>query len=253
MLEEVGHCLIDKLIGYRLFRLVLIACLCGKAGRNQNQTGFHVLKFQLGLIFQILVVLPQVGVDLRDERLFYRLIRRTAVFQPAGIVIVFQTLYLVGKCQCHAQLYFISRLIFTVTALSLAAPVLNGSQRIFPGDFLYIVSNAVFIEVLLFCKGAVLFFLSVEKQQIRVYNCLSAERVAKIVIGNLDLCKYVQVGQPVCPCSGLFFLCRFFLQTAYIDAFFKVQIILITVTKNFYVHIGRRKLCCTQSQTVQAQ
>ena len=175
------------------------------------------------------------------------------MFQPAGIVIVFQSLYLIGKSQSHIQLHLIGRLILTVTALSLAAPVLYGSQCVFSGDFPHIVCNTIFVEILSFGKSAVSFFFSVEEQQVRVDNCLPPQSVTEIIIWYFDLCKNVQIRQPVSSCASLLLLGRLLLQSAYIDTLFEMQVVLKAVTNDLYVHVRGSELCGTKSQTVQSQ
>ena len=175
------------------------------------------------------------------------------MFQPAGIVIVFQTLYLVGKSQGNAQLHLIIRLILPVSALSLTAPVLDRGQRRFAGNFPDIVCNAIFIEELLLCKGAVCLFLPEHKQQVRVYNCLPPQCVTVVIIRHVNFRKDIQIRHPAGTGAGLLFPCRLFFQAANIFPFFKVQVVLIAVPNNFHIHIGRCKLGGTQTQAVESQ
>ena len=57
MLEKIGHALINKFIGNRLFGLVFIGGLGGKGGRHQHQAILYVGKVDFALIFQVFATL----------------------------------------------------------------------------------------------------------------------------------------------------------------------------------------------------
>ena len=253
VLEELRHCLVDKFIGDRLFGLVLVARLSGEAGGNQNQASLDISECDFRLVFQILSILSQVAVDLRHKRLLNRLFRRTAVLQPAGVMVVLNLLNAVGKCQRNIQLDFVHRLVTAILSLTLAAPVLDGSQCSISCNLLHIIGDAILIQVLLFRERTIGFLITVDKQQIWVYHSLSPEDVAVIFFRNVDLRENLQIRLPMCPCSRLLLLCGSFLQSAYILPLFKVQVVLISISHNLHIHIGRGKLCGTKAKSVQSK
>ena len=97
--EKLRHGLLHEFIRDGLFRLVLIGCLRGEAVRHQNQAVLHVLERDLGLGLRILVLRFEIGVDRVDEGVADGLFRRAAVFEPRGIVVIFDAVHLIGEAE----------------------------------------------------------------------------------------------------------------------------------------------------------
>ncbi len=152
MPQKLIHRLIDKLVGDRLFGLVLIRSLGGKAARNQYQTILHIRKGDLAFPFVVLPGVFDVVVDHIDKRQLDRAFRGTAMLQKAGIVVILSLLHPVGKTTGHIQLDLVFRLVLPVAASALGLPKLHRGQRAFPRKFARIIDNPVFIEKLLLVK-----------------------------------------------------------------------------------------------------
>ena len=148
MLQEVRHRFIDKLVGNCLLGLVFIGSLCGKTRGNQNQTVLYIRKGDFGFILQVFSVAFQPAIQLGYKCLLHRTFRRAAMFQKTGVVVVFDLLYPIGKRERNRKLYLISRLVLPVFSLSLTVPILNGGQRCITSQFLYIVRDTIFIQIL---------------------------------------------------------------------------------------------------------
>ena len=97
VLEEVRHGLGHKLVVNGLLGLVFVAGTGGEAGGNEDQAVLHIGECDLAFAFFLQVLGLQIGVDLAHKGRSHRLVRAAAVFQPAGVVVVFQQLHLVGK------------------------------------------------------------------------------------------------------------------------------------------------------------
>ena len=80
--EKLRHGLLNELVVDGFFRLVFVGGLCGEAVCHQHEAVSHVLEGDLGLVFDVLAVLLQIGVDGVDEGVAHGLVRCAAVLQP---------------------------------------------------------------------------------------------------------------------------------------------------------------------------
>ena len=90
MPQEIGHGLLDELVGDGLLGLVLIGGLGREGGGNQHQAVLDVLKADFALVLQVPAILLEIGVHLGNEGGTHRLFRCAPMLEPAGIVVVFQ-------------------------------------------------------------------------------------------------------------------------------------------------------------------
>ena len=81
MTQKFGHSVLNKLVRYRLFRLVFIRSLCRIGVRYKNKTVRHVLKRYASLVFIVLVILLNIRINTEHKCVSYRLVGRTAVFE----------------------------------------------------------------------------------------------------------------------------------------------------------------------------
>ena len=87
-LEEIRHCLADEAVGDGFFRLVFVGCARGEAVRHKDQAVGNIREGDLALIFLILVGFFNVSVDRVNERGLGRGVRRAAVLEPRGVVVI---------------------------------------------------------------------------------------------------------------------------------------------------------------------
>ena len=95
LLEEIRHRALDEAVVDRLLGLVFVGGLRGKTVRHQNEAVLHVLELDGALVLLILADLLDVGVDGVDEGAARGLVRRAAVLQPGGVVVVLDPIDLV--------------------------------------------------------------------------------------------------------------------------------------------------------------
>ena len=125
--EELRHGLLDEFVGDGLFRLVFIAGQRGKRTGHHHQTILHIVPVDFALALLILPLVPQVLVDGGDKGGLGRLLRRAAVLQPGGVVVVLDDVHLIGKAAGHTELHRVFRLVRPVPALLLRLPAPSGS------------------------------------------------------------------------------------------------------------------------------
>ena len=78
---------------------------------TSTRTVRHILKRDLRFVLRIFAVLLEIGVDGGDEPAACGLVRRAAVLEPRGVVIVFQTAQIAREAQRRRDLYLIFRLV----------------------------------------------------------------------------------------------------------------------------------------------
>ena len=252
MLEELGHRFLDKFIGDALFGLVFVRSLGGEGGGNQHKAVLHVLKGDLALVFQILALLLQKGVDLGNEGALHRFFRCAAMLQMAGVVVVFQQLDPIGKTAGDLHLHLVFRLVLTVTALAAGLPVLHAGQSLLAGQLFYIVGDTVFVAELGGLKAFALLILK-DEQQPGVDHRLPFQHLGVILHRDGDIGKHIQIGLPADAGAGLFLGSGLFHQSADVFALFKAQIVFVPVTEDLNIHILCRVLGGAQTQTVETQ
>ena len=116
--QQVRHGLLDALVCDGLLRLVFVGGDVREGGDHEDQAVLHIGKCDLALVLVVLVVLLEPGVNLAHERAAGRFVRRAAVLQPAGIVIVFELVDAVGEGERHIDLRLVLRLVGAVAHAS---------------------------------------------------------------------------------------------------------------------------------------
>lgn len=102
--QELGHGVLDELVGDGFFRLVLVAGLGGKVAADQQQALLHVREGDLALALGVFVVVPEIFVQCRHKGQAGGLVGAAPVLQEAGVVIVLHQVHPVGKH--HAMFSF---------------------------------------------------------------------------------------------------------------------------------------------------
>ena len=257
VLEEVGHCLRDELVGDGLFGLVLVAGAGGEAGRNVDQTVLHILKADGTLALFVEVLLLQILVDLVDEGRADGVLRAAAMLQPGRVVVVFQQLHLVGEAERRAHLYLIVRLVFAVTAGGFALAAEHRGQAVLARRLSYIVGDAVLIAPALLPRlaggGVFLLFVGEVEGQARVDDSLTAEDIFIVAAGDVDVGKDLIVRLPVDDAAGAAALVGLFVQAAHILALLEVEVVVEAVAVDVGGHPCRGVLGGAEAQTVQAE
>ena len=240
LLEKLGHGRLDKAVGDRLLVLVFIGGLVGKAVGHQNEAVLHVLKLDGAFALLILADLFDIGVDGIGKGVFHRLVRRAAVFQPGGVVVILQRRHLVGKAESGGELDLVFGHVLPVPAPALAGDEAGGGQRFFSCKLRHIVKDAVFIAVIRGLKLSVLFHLQPEGDA-GVHHRLPAHDIVEIFLRNVDVRKDFPVRPPADGGAGLFPVCRFNDQLltffAADLALFKMELILVPVAPDGHIHI----------------
>ena len=252
MAEHLRHRLLDALVGDGLLRLVLIGGLVGEGGNHQDQAVLHIGKGDLALVLIVFPRLLQIRVDLVDKRIAHRLVRRAAVLQPAGIVVVFNLLIAVGKGQRHIDLGAVFRLVGAVAHLALRLPELHRGQRILPHHFLHMIDNAVLVQKFRGLKFAV-HLVAEHKFDAVVDNGLPLDGIQIVLHRDMDIRKDLDIGLPANLGPGCLSAVRFFLQAAHIFAALKMQGIPEPVAAHLHIHILGGILRGAQAQAVQPQ
>ena len=234
------------------FGLVLIAGAGGEAGGNQDQAVLHIRKGDGTLVLLVQALVLQPGVDLVDKGQTHRTVGTAPVFQPAGVVVIFQCLVLVGKAEGHVHLDLVFGLVFPVPSHSRTGTGMHRGQGIIPCQFGHMVHNAVFIVVGNFFRtltGAV-----IEHQgHPGVDHRLPLEHIPEGFGGHGNIGENVGVRHPADDRPGSAAAERFFLQAAHILTLFEIQMIVEAVPVDIGSHPGTGVLGGTQAQTVQTQ
>ena len=185
------------------------------------------------------------------------MLRAAAVFQPGGVVVVFQQLHLIGKAEGGAHAHLIVRLILAVPAHSLALAAEHGGQGVLPGGFGHIVCDAVLIAPALLpgLAGGRVFFLFIGKVEGKpcIDHGLTAQHILIVAAGHIDVGEHLIVRLPVDDAAGATALVFLFVQAAHVLALFKIKVIVAAVTVDIRRHPRRSILGSAQTQTVQAK
>ena len=257
MLEEISHSLRDELVRDGLLGLVLVAGAGGEAGRDVDQAVLHILEADGALALLIEVLVLQVFVDLVDKSRADGVLGAAAVFQPGGVVIVFQQLHLIGEAEGSAHPHLIIRLILTVTAGGLAFAAEHRGQGILSCHLLHIVGDAVLVAPALLPGlaggGVLLLFVRKVQGQARVDHGLTAQHILVVAAGHVNVRKHLIVGLPVDDAAGTAALVGLLLQAAHVLALFEVEVVMKAVAVDIGGHPGRGVLGGAQAQAIQAQ
>ena len=235
MLEELGHGLRHKLVRDGFFRLVLIAGAGREAGRDEHQTVLHVGKSDRAFVLFVQAFVFQPRVDLADEGRAHGAVRASAVFEPAGVVVVFKALHGVGEGECDVHLDLIVGLVSAVAAGRSTGAEMHRGQPLVPHQFVGVVGDAVFVEVLeLFgiCAG----FIGKDQRDAVVDNRLTAQHILEGFRRDGNVGEYLGVGLPADDRAGALALERLLLQAADVLAFFEVEVIMEAVAVNVGGH-----------------
>ena len=249
VLEELGHALVDELIGDGFFGLVFVGGLGGKAGGYQHQTVLHVLEADLAFVLEVLVVIFQPGVDLVHQRHLDGALRRAAVLQKAGIVVVFGDIHPIGKAEGDPQLDTVILLIGTVPTGAFRCPVLHGGQGVLARQLLAVIPYAVLVAEGLLGKGLAL-LVAQQEFHAGVDHRLPLQHIGVVGKRDSDIGEYRKVGLPTDTGAGLFAGVRLRLQPADVFALLKVQVVALAVPQHLHVHVFRGILGGAGAETV---
>ena len=255
--KELGHHLLDEFVGNGLFGLVFIGGVGGKAIGHQNQAVGNVGKRNLAFIFLVFSRLLQIGIQSRDKGRAGRLVRRAAVLQPGGVVVILQQSSHIGKTEGCLDLYLVFRLVRPVSSPALGLIELHRGQGIVPGQLLYIVHNAVFVVKVLFLKLALLHLLTEVKTQSLIDHGLLFQHLLKIFSGDAGVGEHIQVQFETVGGTRLFWGTGLFQQFVrpfgHILSPAEMEGILPAIPAGDHIHIFRRILGGAGAQTVEAQ
>ena len=183
--------------------------------------------------------------------------RAAAVFQPRGVVVIFQQLYLIREAKSRAHFDLVFRLVVPVAAGGLALTAEHRGQAVLARSLGHIVGDAVLVAPALLPRlaggGVLLLFVSEVQRQPRVDDGLTAQHIFIIAAGHIDVRKDRVVGLPVDDAAGAAALVGFLLQAAYVLALLEVEVVVEAVAVDVGGHPCGRVLGGTQTQTVQAE
>ena len=249
MLEEVGHGLRHEFIGDGLLGLVLVARAGGEIGGDQNQAVLHIGKGDGALVFLVQALLLEPGIDLVDKGQAHGAVRAAAVFKPAGVVVIFQRLVLVGEAERGVHLHLVLGLVGAVAAAGRTGAGVHRRERRLPRQLGHMVDDAVFIVKRRFL-GALARAVVEHERDARVDDGLPLEHIAEGIRRNGDIGKDGGVRQPADdragPAAGEFFL----VQAADVLAVFEIKMIMEPVAVDVGGHPGAGILGGAQAQAV---
>ena len=202
--KKLRHRVLHKFVRDGLFRLILIGGLRRKAVCHQHQTVGHVLKRDLRFRLRVFVRRLEIRVDGVDERVFGRLLRRTAILEPRRVVIVLEAVDLVRKAQRRRNFHLVFWLILAVAALALGLPELRHRERLILGQLADIIENAVFIVKVRRLKLPGRGLVAEAERHARVHDRLPLERIFVVFLGDIDVREHVEIGKPAERGAGLF-------------------------------------------------
>ena len=174
------------------------------------------------------------------------------MLQPAGVVVILQSLGRVGKAEGGAHFHLVIRLILTVAAGGTAFNKAHRRDGVQPGDLLHIIHNAVLIaEGLLGFFAAAL--IAQHQAEPCVHHSLPLHGFAVIFQRHTDVGKHLGVRLPADNTAGAAALEGLFLQPADIFALAEIQVVVIAVTVDIRCHPLAGILRGAKAQAVQAQ
>ena len=253
--HEVVQGFIDKGVGDGLFGLVLV----GRHGRgavdDNDQTVRNVRKGNARFGFVVFAGIPQVFVDFIGKSALDRTVRRAAVLQKTGVVVVFHHFDGIGEAEGDVRLQLVLRLVLPITPLRFQVPEHRRCQTVLPDGFRDVVGNAVFIEEFLFLRLACL----VHDAQNKVHPCvdhrLPVQHVFEEFGRNGNVGKNFPVGAPANDRPGRLLLRTERALFQFADRFAALEMNLthkIPVVRGD-IHEFRAVLRGAGAQTVQAQ
>ena len=252
MLQELGHGLGHKLVRDGLFRLVLVARAGGEAGRDKHKAVLHVGKGDRTLVLFVQTLVFQPGVDLADECRAHGAVRAAAVLEPAGVVVILQTLHGVGERERDVHLDLIVGLVGAVTARGGTGAEMHGRQGLVPYQLVGVVGDAMLVQVLEFF-GVAAGPVGKDQRNTVVDDGLTAEHILEGFRRDGDVGENLGVGLPADDRAGALALERLLLQAADVPALFEVEVIVEAVAVDVGGHPLTGILGGAQAQTVQAQ
>ena len=168
-------------------------------------------------------------------------------------MVILYSLYLVGKAESRRELDLILGLVLPVPAAALGAYEIWRGQGRIVGDLVYIVEDAVLIDILRNIEFISILIAEAEGHA-RIHDRLTVQNVLEKLLGYVDIRKDLKVGTPFYRRAGLFAVSRAHreLLTLFADdlAFFEMKLVFIAVSPYGDIHIFRGILCRTGSQTI---
>ena len=124
-----------------------------------------------------------------------RFIGCTAIFQPAGIMVIFNRFCSVGKRTSYIDFGTVFIFVIPISYFAFRLPKLYGGKRIFPCNFFYMVYNTVLITK--FCRFKLIAYLIAKyKSNAVIDNRLAFDDIQEIFYRYMNVCKDFQVGFP---------------------------------------------------------
>ena len=213
----------------------------------------HVLERDLALCFRILVDGLDIGVDGIDKGILGSLFRCAAVFQPGGVVIVFQPVDLIGEAQGGSDLHFVIVHVLPVAAFALGLPELGHGHSGAVGQFGDIVQNTLGIVEIFRLKLVGGNFVAEAEGDTGIDHGLPLHDIHEELGRNVDIRKDFQIRQPAEAGTGLFPVGRFFHQITDDLTLFEMQGIFKPVPADGHIEIPGGILGGAGTQTVEAQ
>ena len=257
LLEKLRHGQLDEAVVDRLLGLVLVGGLGREAVRHQDQAVLHVLEADRRLVLLVAVRGAEVGVDGRDEGAPDRLVRRAAVFQPRGVVIILQGAHPVREAEGAGDLHPVLVLVLAVAAPALGLDEMRPGQRILPRQLRHVVHDAVGIEEVLRLKAALGLLEAEAEGDAGVGHRLALQDVVEVLRRDVDVGEDLQVREPARHRAGLLpvrrALAQLLARLAHHAALFKAQVVAEAVAPHRHVHVAGGVLRRAGAQPVQAE
>ena len=174
------------------------------------------------------------------------------MFQPAGVVVVFQHLHLVGEAESRAHLHPVVRLILPVPAGGSGLAVTGGSDVVQTHRLVHIVLNALFVAEfggLLFRSG----LIHEDQVKTRVDHRLPLHGIGEIFGGHVYIGEHLSVRLPADDTAGTAALKGLLNHLAGGFTLLEIQMIVEAVPVNIGGHPFAGILGGTQAQAVQTQ
>ena len=160
------------------------------------------------------------------------------MLQPRGVVVILQHVHAVGKAERRGDLDLVLRLVRAVAALALGLDEVRLRERVFSGELLHIVADAVGIEKFLGAEFAV-FLDAQHKGDALIDDRLPVQHILKVFHGHVDVRKDVEIRLPADGRAGLFSVGRFGDEVSHDLAALKVQAVFFAVAADRDVHVLR--------------
>ena len=197
LLEECCHGLLDEAVVDGLLGLVLVRRLGGEAVGHQHQAVLDVLPLDGTLVFVVLALLLDVGVDRAGKRAAGSLFGRAAVLEPRRVVVVLLHLEGAREAQAGRDLDVVVGQVLTVAAAAVRLDE-EGLGEVVGAHLLeHVVLDALGIAEVLFGELAVVALDAQAEGHVGVDHGLTAHGLAVPLVGDADRGEDLQVRAPL--------------------------------------------------------